>query len=506
MLRTMRWMMVSLLAVSLVGCTVGHRIKRLPTKVERGDQAAYYALPRTVIQVSFPVSKTQAQKGRGESSEGMSCYDELGNEAKFPLANGAAEFADITSNGQPIHLWQAIGLENSQPSLDETFKVTSAPAPTISSFPEPDPDQIFRVDLDSSWAKKRQITLMYGPLGVLESGTSFVQDRRVDLSVAFLKAAAAVVQKLSFAATVSDTRKHGEELDCREATDPCQRAACEVYDARRRLYELPETVLSRGLDEKQAEWLAKRYQDDIDRGVAVFLKVTTEKANLVCAIRPETGDVARPSKDGEDKDSPSLEVLRFKKSKGFWSGKRAKCLIPSGFAHEECSSSWEDHYDLNISVVPRQFSGTLAAAGVSEAHDPTKEQGFYYRVPAVASVKLTKDKDVLTETQLVVAQLGFVAALPRQRTYQSDYQVTLDPATGALKTLSANSDSIDPALITSSGEAIAGALEARAEARKEEAAAKDELAILERERKILEETKKIKDLREELGETEPPPQ
>jgi len=494
MLRTMRWMFVTLLALSLAGCTVGHRITRLPGEIKAGDQAAYYALPRTVIHVSFPVSKTQAKKGTGKVSGGMSCYDELGKEAKFPLANGAAGFADITSDGRPIQLWQAVGLENSQPSLDATFKVTSTP--TISALPEPDPDQIFRVDLDSSWAKKRQIKLMYGPLGVLESGTSFVQDRRVDLSVALVKGALSVVSSgfsLSRLVAPAPARPAAEKrLDCRQQPDPCQRAACEIYEARRLLYELPERVGTPGLDSKQADWLAKRYRDDIDRGVAVFIKVTTQKANVVCAARPAS--------------SPdSFEVLHFEATKGFWQGNGAECLIPNGFRHSGAvPSSWVQ-YDLDVSTVSGQYSETLTTAGVPKAHDEKKEQGFYYRVPAVASVQLREATEVLTETQLVVAQLGFVAALPRQRTYQSDYQVTLDPATGALKTLSANSDSIDPALITSSGEAIAGAVEARAEARKEEAAAKDELAILERERKILEETKKIKDLREELGETEPPP-
>lgn len=495
MLRTMRWTLVSLLALSLAGCTVGHRITRLPERVEAGDQAAYYALPRTVIQVSFPVSKTQGKKGTGKSSGGGSCYDELGTEAKFPLANGAAGFADITSNGRPIQLWQAVGLKEPQPSLDPTVKVTSAPV--ISSLPEPDPEQVFRVDLGSSWAKKRQIKLMYGPLGVLESGTSFVQDRRVDLSVALLKAAVSGYTAFASEAANRPLPLAAPELDCRLQEDPCQRAACEVYEARRRLKELPENVLNGGLDSKQVDWLAKRYQDDIDRGVAIFLKVTTEKANVVCAVRPGTS--------GGGSGQQTFTVLQLEATKGFWQGKDAECLIPHGFMTSGASLAPWVHYALDVSTVAGQYSETLATAGVPKAHDPAKEQGFYYRVPAVASVQVKKATEVLTETQLVVAQLGFVAALPRQRTYQTDYQVTLDPATGALKTLSANSDSIDPALITSSGEAIAGALEARAEAKKEEAAAKDELAILERERKILEETKKIRDLREELGETEPPP-
>lgn len=152
-----------------------------------------------------------------------------------------------------------------------------------------------------------------------------------------------------------------------------------------------------------------------------------------------------------------------------------------------------------------QYADRLRQGGVHAAHDASEEQGFYYRIPAVAQVRVERMTEVIAERDLVVAQLGFVAALPKQRTYQTQYKITLDPETGALKTLESSSDSVDPGLITGTGDAVAAALSRRAEAEKAEAAAQDELALLERERKILDETKKIRDLKKELGETEPPP-
>jgi hypothetical protein len=104
----------------------------------------------------------------------------------------------------------------------------------------------------------------------------------------------------------------------------------------------------------------------------------------------------------------------------------------------------------------------------------------------------------------VIAQLGLVAALPAQSTYQTKYVVTLDPATGALKTLTADSEAIDPAAITGLGDSVAGFLEKREAADAAEKAAKDELTLLEREAKILDAKKKIRDLTKDLGgEAEP---
>jgi hypothetical protein len=80
--------------------------------------------------------------------------------------------------------------------------------------------------------------------------------------------------------------------------------------------------------------------------------------------------------------------------------------------------------------------------------------------------------------------------------------VTLDPLTGALKTLAATSEAIDPSLVTDTGSAIVEAREARAEQAEEAAKAKDELTLLTRERQILEEKKKIRDFKEALGEDE----
>ena len=491
MLRRLQVALIVPLIVLLAGCTVGHRITRLASgvQVNPGDQAAYYALPRTVITVSFPVTKAEVKEGTGKYN-GKACFDELGDAADFDLP-------DDPMTHKPPALWQAIGLDELPTTTSQAYKVNGTP--TISSLSEPDPEQVFRVDLSSSWAIKRELNLTYGPTGVLQSGTSFVQDRRVDLSVGLLKAVVGTATSLrSLVAVVQPqpmSQGGTQPFDCATLEDPCQRAACETYQARQKLSELSQTVIDEKLSGKQAEWLEKRYRDDIDKRVSLFVRQSTEKANVVCAVRPATW------KSGSGKQG--FEVLQLDKTMGFHPGKDADCLIPYGFLWTSGQSS-SVAYALQVVPASGQYEEYLAGAGVPQAHDDTKPQGFYYRVPAIAAVSVEKGPEVLVESDILVAQLGFVAALPGQRTYQTKYMVTLDPATGALQTLDSNTAAISPDLITSSGTAIADALDKRAEAKKDEAAAKDELALLQRERMILEEKQKIRNLQKDLGETEPP--
>lgn len=465
------------LALVLPGCTVGHSIKVMPSTVAAGDQAAYYALPRTVVTATFPVTKTEIKEGTGKSANQTSCFSQLGQ---------MATFKGVPSS---LPLWDAIGLDSAPAMPDPSFKITGPPI--IGSAPEPDPDAIFRVDLGSSWAIKRELSLAYGPLGVLESGTSFVQDRRVDLAVGFVKSALKIFTYL-FDSSRAASAPAKTEVDCREETDPCQRAACEIYQARQALYELPERVTENKLDADRAAWLETRYRADIDKRIPVFIRQLTEKAEVVCAVRPSVQHASMP-----------YQVLRFEGGQGVLGGSDADCRIPNGFQWLSTPKTWAT-FDLHLSPFAGQYEEKLKTAGVPNAHNPNEEQGFYYRVPALADVKVMKGTEVLAQADMIVAQLGFVAALPRQRTYQTKYTVKLDPATGALTTLDASSDAVDPALITGTGDAIASVLEARKEAQEAEAAAKDELAQLERERKILEARVKIREYRETLGETEPP--
>lgn len=467
--RTVRLICASsmLLGLLVTGCTVGHQV----TLVKKGEkvqgQAAYYALPRTVVIVDFPVQMKVHKAGTGTDFHGATCESKLDDE--------------IVLGNEEHTLRSAIGLRLDHPKPGTTsYAVTGSPV--IKSLAEPDPAAIYRVDLTSSWSKKQMVDLTFGPLGVLEAGTSSVQDKRVDLAVATVKAVVDITTAFKIAPEGAPPETKPDAVNCLKRTDPCHKAACEIYKARMALATLPDEVGFSGLDGEQAEWLEKRHERTIEQNTPLFVRTVTNTTTISCAVRPMPGD---PS---------DIPILKFDKLKGFSAGgDRADCKIPAEFEGDGC-----DLYLMTVTVPGDQYSETLRTAHVDN-HDTSAPQGFYYRIPTVASIEIRKGKERVTEQDLVVAQLGLVAALPAQRTYQTKYVVALDPATGALTKLTADSEAVDSAAITGVGDAVSGYLEKREEEDAAEKAAKDELALLERERKILEEKDKIRGFKEKLG-------
>ncbi len=484
------YLVIVFTAILFGGCTAGHQIRKLPDPPGSLDQAAYYALPRTVVAVTFPVEATSVKEGTGTTEvkgQDVSCFSQLGEHISFK--DKIPPWVD----GKPKTLLEALGFAKKPDSSKANYSVKDGV--TVATLAEPDPEQIFRVELDSSWAKKRALTLEFGPLGVLQSGTSSVQDRRVDLAVAFAKSALQLSSSAGlFSFRASNVSLHTsnlgsgspEELLCGEVKGKCQQTACEIYRARIGLARLPYRVTEQGLEADQATWLTLRFEADIDKLMPVFVRPKKVTGEIVCALRPKA----------PTQTNAPIELLKLDPAAGFSAATGTECLIPVEF--EGTGSGPVTVFQAEVKV-PNQYSQALKAARLDKAHDPTKDQGFYYRIPAVAEIDILKGSKRIATSQEVVAQLGLVAALPRQSTYQTKYVAKLDPATGALVSLTSDSEAIDPSLITGTSEAISSALEARAEAKEKEAAANDELALLERQRKLLEERDKIRELEKKLA-------
>ena len=475
-MRVFSLLIASLVLMSTAGCTAGHRIRRFDpqTPVVKGDQAAYYSLPRTVVTVTIPVEKTEYTK-RDDLNNEKHCYERL-NENLGKLAGGT----------KALTIGEAVGIEKKD--YPTSYKITGNV--TLDPRAEPDPDQIFRVDLGSSAFRKQNLDLTFGSLGVLKSGTSIVQDKRLDIGIAFAKSI--------LSAGVVAYSLHVDPLKAIVPGAPpdfCRDLAREIYESRQALRSLQVQIASGtvGTPGETIDWAQNRIDEDIQKKLqAHFLRKTVAAGEIVCEIRPKA-ITSRPPEV-----TARYEALRLKPDVGFWDGTDAFCLIPDSFRGQEGVG---DSFYLKTDVRIDQFSEKLRAGGVDLAHNDGSDQGFYYRVPAVARVRFSQGQTTLADDELIIAQYGIVAALPRQSTYQTKYTVKLDPDTGALEQLIAESEAVDKSLVS---DAFAG-VQAVLEAEKERDAAKDELALLERERKILEEHKKIRDFKRELGESDEAP-
>jgi hypothetical protein len=72
---------------------------------------------------------------------------------------------------------------------------------------------------------------------------------------------------------------------------------------------------------------------------------------------------------------------------------------------------------------------------MSESENPDAgDSGFYYRMPAIATVKIINNLNTIATTRLPIAQFGVVAPLPED-IVQGGYQVKYHPATGAIQSV-----------------------------------------------------------------------
>ena len=456
------------------GCAASHRITRFDpaTAVEDKSRAAYYALPRTVLQVAFSAKKVETERG-----ECFSALDKPASDAGLPGA-------------EPI--WKILGFRK-PPVAGAYYSIEGTPA--LAVLAEPDPDQIFRADLASSFFVKRKIELNYGPLGVLQSATSLAQDRTLDYTVSVAKLATGI-GVLSWMASVDPV------------PSTCWETVKAIHSDREYLQQLPEKVHAGSISKSEAEWFKGELQARIDRSMIRFVKRSETMASVSC--------LARPQADSSGAGAQNFKLLFLQDQAGLSPLGGGDCLIPGAFISGVAPA---EGVQFSLSVEPQsgQLEGQFVRAKLDKAHDEKKEQGFYYRIPAVARVSLrgiefkknptsgaiepqgTAGTQILFSNDAVVAQLGIVAALPAQHAYQTQYAFTLDPMTGALQKLTSESETPDPKLIGTLESALDEELKARADAKKAAAAATDELALLERQRKLLEEQKKIRDLTRDLG-------
>jgi hypothetical protein len=141
------------------------------------------------------------------------------------------------------------------------------------------------------------------------------------------------------------------------------------------------------------------------------------------------------------------------------------------------------------SIIPDETSQWAALL------DNRQKHGWHYRIPAQAIVNLTVGGARQISKRTFIAQHGCIAFVPATSAGQKVVSIVeLDPATGALKSVTHGGQSFDPALASRTGTAIAGVVEAQQARAAADAAANDPLAQLERKKKILEAKKGIRDL------------
>ncbi len=450
--RKTAWMVTGLgaFAVLLSSCS-GHAVRDIQHADASDPQALYYALPRTVLTLEVLGEKTTLVK-----------------EAACSAA--LQEMIDCGPKGM-ISISACLGVPANEAKEKWTFE-----KPVLRQRAEPDPGEIFRVDISASALEKTGIGLNLSRQGLITRGESEFQDKRVDIAVAALKSAASLVQPFV-----------GGPESPKTAEPVCKKMVEGVVALRKQANDLLDSIDVSSPVDADALKLRLDSLEARQKELLVNFRSTKKsgKGRIYCEYIPGS-------------DSNKLSLLRLSATEGAEAVTAEDCLIPAVLAAASTPSSQETKLiSLDLDKDPDQLSEVLRAKNVDKIKRK-KDQGFYYRVPATMSVDIVEQKgsgqpEILQRSDIAVAQAGIVTALPPQNTTQSAYVVEFYEDTGAIKMVTAKSEALDPALITGAADAVSGVIE-------KDRASTDELEILTRQRKILEETKKIRDFEKALAE------
>ncbi len=460
-----------------------------------------YRLPRGVLLVSIPITRS----------------DYMATE----LTRYAMEKKGVFKGLPPIIVpkeWQDSG-NQLPPATGDKLVLFKHATPVLEYAVEPDPEQCYFIRLKGDATQNRNLTLALNNMGVLTEGGSQVQDKKLELAMATIEAAARIgASSAGLAIREQIASPPPDELKAvAEAEALALRTELGQIQTERHRWVIDNpivkpAVLSAALnafDAREAQIIAS------------FLQVKSQTFAVVFEIRP-TMDGTINSENGRRPAVWKNTLLTLDRSNGvsYWvQGAKDDIVGPMALPaalFKKTEPNQEKPCDKTNSVVETvpdkgsaadgertsiQMSLTKNAAYELRSRPPAKVKqpsGFVYRIPGAVDVRISSfDKNVLKQhfiyRTMQIPQVGYIAALPRDAGLSPEHRVAiaLYEKTGALKSIEVESKSIDPARIQSFGANISESIDKLAEARQAAAA-----AAAERPSRIAKLTAQVKEFSE----------
>ena len=492
-----------------------HNVYPVQKNQKLDKQGVFYALPRTVLTVEIPVTRTTYQAGPYigyAAANGIEVPEPLrmkalaGSEVKAweelrsvdmdffeklepiqeeirllesginqpPAKAEQKESANAEKEGlkrqltklkednrEPVRLAQAVTrlyLDYDKIST-KSFKLG---APEFKTQGEPDPNQVYLVEIRSGWTQDRELLMELSEMGLLTVGDSHGYDRTAEFVVTSIEAVAkTVAATIGVGGGVKTTlAPSAHQLQLVRAAQ-AKNIADEIAGVRGRrldlisgrtggLVEVAPDVLTRllaELDKTEEELMAN------------FWSKSTKAAKIVYSCTPKASDTEQILfyLDAENGVYPEV------------SDDGPVVFIPDEGSFRAPNRSGKP-VKLSVRRQPdQQFPQIVKDARVGAQF--TTEHGFRYRIPALAEAEVTLDGKPLGQTRTLIAQFGVVDCLPAGlRSIDSRIVAKFYEASGALKSVEVKTKSLDPALVGklgSAGETLAKAYAARSAAESE---------------------------------------
>nr|WP_269744463.1 DUF4831 family protein [Stigmatella aurantiaca] len=439
-----------------------------------GVPSLYYALPRSVVTVSIPVKKT--------SWEGPTCSGDDGKLAAEKIGINT-EASGYGKAGQKIELGD----------------------PVIELRAEPDPQQLFAIELSKGFLSKTKHNFEFSERGLLTVNSLESENLAAAWGTkAFESVTKLVPSILGFGS--SNPNAKGIITINKEL---CEAKATQIINLRQELRRLMNgSQQTNGTPRDALEFMVKELRTLESSEMEAFIgKQKVIESTVQCEYVPEP---QLPENAPSKRPSVTPETVKLLgRGKAGLQGQpesKARCLLSQELAAPDEAS--EELITLKITPENDPFLTALNAVQPDEPKNA--EGGLRYRIPGAAMLTVhaegkspttgTAVNKLKAVTRRLIPQFGIVVTLPGDKGL-GDVSKKLSTAfygdLGMLKTLSMESASADPALLGAAADLGKTLLDEETKRRTTKEG--KELADLEEKKKRLELEKAIRDFEAALA-------
>ncbi len=353
-------------------------------------EGVFYSLPRTVVRVEVKIDRIENYKG--------------------PYADYAARY---------------LGLKNVITANSVEYKISDI---SITTYPEPDPDQYYFVELGEKVSKGQQTGLLELSSSGLFLGTiSGLKDTVSNETVLIGK-------NEPMAGTEKDV--FGELFKYYADVSVFEKVDTIIRKINIDTMTLERQFLKRTMVEKSPEQKAKEASD-------VITKIKDNRFNLLSGYQE-----VNYNKETLEYMDTQLKQMEREYIKLFTGISLHKTLtfsykyipLPNQINTEiPIFKFWKSKGVIGLDEpggrvvtinIQRVGNTNSVSAYLARAEKSAKSNGFYYRIPELARVTVKLDENTQVENQCLISQLGLVSFLPSHK-----WKVRLHESTGGVKGL-----------------------------------------------------------------------
>jgi hypothetical protein len=484
-------MAVSIASIFVSGCANTTRITPAASLKNPGRGGVFFALPKTTIQAVVPVVRRSVTKAP------------YGEYAQLLLGQAPNEPGISVEIGKGVEL-RSVGVRDDR--------------------------QIYFAEFGGGAFTNNELTIDVNSDGVLTQGISEQENKTADF----------VVSTIEVAGKVGGTIAKGFALQGGGEAANLQLRAAEIYGKRQKLTHEQRAQFMKAVelgisvrklppgdqaariaafsDDESAKWRRwVPFEEELDRLLAMAKRIQNlqDRRSSLLGDAGSTVEARKAALDQiEGELAEAQEPLLGKIVKTTWPGRftiepddntdslagpkpERKALI--GLVKKGAAAGviiWNNDFTPPIPSIfltksrrsETSVSVVIAGRKPREANSVAKvnaaggRRGFRYRVPGDARVSLLVDGVARESIDTKVAQYGMIASLPASTgSAKTRWDLTLDPATGAVDKVALSNKAFDPALVNRAGNAADGFLGAVAERNQRDT----ELASVQRQHSIL---------------------